>query len=396
MISDKMLNLVRNNSVIRQMFEEGQIMARKYGAENVYDFSLGNPNVPAPGKVKEIIRDLLDKEDPVVLHGYMNNAGYPEVRQKVADSLNARFGTDFGPNNIMMSVGAAAGLNCALKALLNPGDEVIVFAPYFVEYGNYVANYDGKTVVVEPDTKTFQPNLEDFEKKITSRTRVVIINNPNNPTGVIYREDTIRKIASLLEEKSRQLGTEIFIISDEPYRELVYTDAVVPFITKYYKNTLVCYSFSKSLSLPGERIGYLVVPDEAADSAELFQAVTIANRVMGCVNAPSLFQKVVAECLDEKADIAFYGRNRDTLYGALTEYGYEVPRPEGAFYLFCKSPVEDEKEFVKKAKEERILLVPGSSFACPGYVRISYCVSYETIEGSLGGFKRLASFYGLG
>ena len=395
MISKKMEGLVNNNSVIRRMFEEGKKMAEEFGADKVYDFSLGNPNVPAPKKVAETIEALLVKEEPTVLHGYMSNAGFPEVREKIADSLNKRFGTGFTADNIMMTVGAAGGLNCALKALLNPGDEVAAFAPYFVEYRNYVANYDGVLVEVAPDTETFQPDLEAFEAAVTPKTRAVIINNPNNPSGVIYPEETIKDIAEILERKQKEYGSEIFIISDEPYRELVYTGAEVPYITKYYANTIVGYSFSKTLSLPGERIGYLVIPSEAADYEQLFQAVTIANRVLGFVNAPSLMQKVVAECLDEKADIGFYAKNRDVLYDALKEYGYSCIKPEGAFYMFIKSPVPDEKEFTEEAKKEHILLVPGSSFACPGYVRLSYCVSYGTCVNSLPGFKRLAEKYGL-
>ena len=390
-----MQGLVNNNSVIRQMFEEGQKMAAEYGAENVYDFSLGNPNVPAPKKVEETIEKLLKEEDPLVLHGYMSNAGFPDVRKKVADSLNKRFGTSFTAENIMMTVGAAGGLNCALKALIDPGDEVMTFAPFFLEYRNYTANYGGVLIMSEPDTATFQPDLEDFRAKLTPKTKAVIINNPNNPTGVIYSEETIKNIAGILEEKQKEYGHPIFIISDEPYRELVYTDAKVPYITKYYRNTIVGYSFSKTLSLPGERIGYLVVPSEAEGFDELFSALTIANRVLGFVNAPSLAQKVVAECLEEKADIAYYAKNRDVLYDALQKYGFSCIKPEGAFYMFIKSPVPDEKEFVAKAKEYRILLVPGSSFMCAGFVRLAYCVSYETCVNSLKGFESLAKDYGL-
>ena len=395
MIAKSMQGLVNNNSVIRQMFEEGQKMAAEYGAENVYDFSLGNPNVPAPKKVEETIEKLLKEEDPLVLHGYMSNAGYPDVRKKVADSLNRRFGTDFAADNIMMTVGAAGGLNCALKALIDPGDEVITFAPFFLEYRNYTANYGGVLIMADPDTATFQPDLEDFRAKLTPKTKAVIINNPNNPTGVIYSEETIKNIAGILEEKQKEYGHPIFIISDEPYRELVYTGADVPYITKYYKNTIVGYSFSKTLSLPGERIGYLVVPSEVEGFDELFAALTIANRVLGFVNAPSLMQKVVAECLEEKADIAYYAKNRDVLYDALQKYGFSCIKPEGAFYMFIKSPVPDEKEFVAKAKEYRILLVPGSSFMCAGFVRLAYCVSYETCKNSLKGFESLAKDYGL-
>ncbi len=395
MIAKSMEGLVNNNSVIRQMFEEGQKMATQYGAGNVYDFSLGNPNVPAPKKVEETIKKLIAEEDPVILHGYMSNAGFPDVRKKVADSLNRRFNTSFTENNIMMTVGAAGGLNCALKALIDPGDEVVTFAPFFLEYKNYVGNFGGVLITVKPDTETFQPNLPEFEEKVTAKTKAVIINNPNNPTGVIYSEETIKSIASILEKKQEKYGHPIFIISDEPYRELVYTGAEVPYITRYYKNTIVGYSFSKTLSLPGERIGYLVLPSEADGYDELFGALTIANRVLGFVNAPSLIQKVVAECLEEKADIAYYAKNRDVLYDALQKYGFSCIKPEGAFYMFIKSPVPDEKEFVAKAKEYRILLVPGSSFMCAGFVRLAYCVSYETCKNSLPGFESLAKDYGL-
>ncbi|MBO6133254.1 MAG: pyridoxal phosphate-dependent aminotransferase [Lachnospiraceae bacterium] len=390
MISKKMEGLVRNNSVIRQMFEEGQRMAQEFGAENVYDFSLGNPNVPAPEKVKESIIRLASEENPLKLHGYMSNAGFPEVRRRIADSLNKRFGTAFDENNIMMTVGAAGGLNCALRAILNPGDEVLSFVPYFLEYRNYVNNFDGKLVEVGTTPETFMPDLADLERKIGPKTRALIINNPNNPTGVVYSEEVIRAVSGILEKAQEKYGSEIFIISDEPYRELVYSDKEVPFITKYYKNTLVGYSYSKSLSLPGERIGYLVVPYEAAGYEELFAAVTIANRVMGFVNAPSLMQLVIGDCVDEKADIDFYRKNRDMIYDALTSYGFTCVKPEGAFYLFLKSPIEDEREFVAQAKEEHILLVPGSSFSCKGYVRLAYCVSHEMISRSLPAFKRLA------
>ncbi len=394
MLSKKMQALVSNNSVIRMMFEEGRNMAKQYGEENVYDFSLGNPNVPAPDKVRDVAVALLKDEDPLILHGYMNNAGYPDVRKKVADNLNMRFGTSFNENNIMMTVGAAAGLNCALKAIIDPGDEVLTFAPYFVEYKNYVANYDGVLNTVLTDHETFQPDLNALSKAVGERTKALIINSPNNPSGVIYSEETIRGIAEILESKQKEYGHDIFIISDEPYRELVYSDTPVPYVTKYYDNTMVCYSFSKTLSLPGERIGYLVIPDEAADHEDLFAAVTIANRVMGCVNAPSLFQKVVAECLDAKADTDFYKKNRDTIYEALISYGFKCVKPEGAFYLFIETPVDD-REFVNEAKKEHILVVPGTSFALGGFVRLSYCVSYDTIVNSLPGFKRLAEHYGL-
>lgn len=395
MIADKMVGLVNNNSAIRMMFEEGKRLAAIHGAENVYDFSLGNPNVPAPASLNKAIKEILDEEESTFVHGYMSNAGYEDVRETVAQSLNRRFGTSFTQNNIIMTVGAAGGLNAALKAIVNPGDEIVTFAPYFLEYRAYVSNFDGVLVEVSPDTATFQPNIEEFEKKITPKTKAVIINNPNNPTGVVYSEETVKKLVAVMEAKQKEYGTEIYLISDEPYRELAYDGVDVPYLTKYYANTIVGYSFSKSLSLPGERIGYLVIPSEMPDYKNVFAAASIATRVLGFVNAPSLMQRAVARVIDEQTDIAYYNRNRELLYNSLTEYGFQCVKPEGAFYLFVKSPVADEKEFVNKAKEYNILMVPGSSFACPGYVRIAYCVAYETIERSLKSFKDLAKNYDL-
>ena len=381
---------MENSSVIRAMFEEGKRLAARYGAENVFDFSLGNPNVPAPQKVKEAIRTILDTEDSLVLHGYSNNAGYEDVREVVAKSINTRFATDFTANNIVMTVGAAGGLNVILKVLLNPGDEVIVFAPYFGEYRNYVSNFDGVLVEVSPNTENFMPQVHEFKSKITSRTKAVIVNTPNNPTGVVYSEEMIQKLASVLEEKQAELGTQICLISDEPYRELVYDDVQVPYLTKYYKNTVVGYSYSKSLSLPGERIGYLVIPDAVQDSEQVIAAANVANRVLGFVNAPTLQQKIVAQCIAERTDISYYNRNREALYTGLTKLGFACVKPEGAFYLFVKSPIQDEKIFCAKAKEHHILLVAGSAFGCPGYVRIAYCVAYETIINALPHFETLA------
>ena len=385
-----------NNSAIRAMFEEGKRMAAVYGRENVYDFSLGNPNVPVP-QVTEAILDVVKNEDFMTLHGYMSNAGYEDVRQTIAESLNKRFGTNFSFKNLIMTVGAASGLNIILKSILNPGDEVIVFAPYFVEYNAYVRNYDGNVVIISPDTETFMPKLDEFEAKITAKTKAVIINNPNNPTGVVYDEATIKAMAAILEKKEKEFGTSIVLISDEPYRELAYDGAVVPYVTKYYANTVVCYSYSKSLSLPGERIGYLVIPDELTDSAEVFTAATIANRVMGCVNAPSLIQRVIKRCIEKGAAVNLdaYDKNRNLLYNSLKKFGFECIKPEGAFYLFVKAPVADDKEFCAQAQKHNLLLVPGSSFACSGYVRIAYCVSYEQIERSLPAFEAVAKEYGL-
>lgn len=395
MISKKMVGLVKGSSVIRAMFEEGKKMAAKYGAENVYDFSLGNPNVPAPEAVREAIIDLVKNEDPLKLHGYMSNAGYEDVRATVAKSLNERFGTSFDENNIIMTVGAASGLNVIFKTLLDPGDEVITFAPYFGEYKNYVMNYDGVLVEISPNTVDFQPNLKEFTEKITAKTKCVIVNSPNNPTGVVYSEDTIKKLADILDKKQKEFNTSIYIVSDEPYRELVYGNIEVPYITRYYRNTIVGYSYSKSLSLPGERIGYLVIPSEVDDYGDVFAAASVATRILGCVNAPSLMQKVIARCINEKTDISYYDRNRNTLYEGLVTAGFTCQKPEGAFYLFMKTPVDDDNEFVAAAKKYNILVVPGSSFGCPGYVRIAYCVAYETIVNSLPKFRELAGDYSL-
>ena len=292
-----------------------------------------------------------------------------------------------------MTVGAAGGLNVVLKTLLDPEDEVIAFAPYFGEYNNYVANFDGKMVVVAPNPPEFQPNVAELETKITPKTKAVIINNPNNPTGVVYSEETIRALAAVMEKKQKEYGTAIYLIADEPYRELAYDGVEVPYLTKYYDNTIVGYSYSKSLSLPGERIGYLVIPDEVDDFENVICAANVANRILGFVNAPSLMQLAVAKCLDEQTDVAAYDRNRKMLLNALTQYGYEVVKPEGAFYLWVKTLEEDDSAFVARAKEYNLLVVPGSSFMCPGYIRIAYCVDPEMIKRSLPAFEKLAKSY---
>ena len=390
MISQKMVSLVKGSSVIRAMFEEGRKMAAIYGEENVYDFSLGNPNVAPPAAVKETAVDLLEHDDPMHLHGYMSNTGFESTRSAVADYYNGKYGTSYGPGNIIMTVGAASGLNVVFRSLLNPGDEVITFAPFFAEYRNYVANYDGILIEISPDTATFQPKLDEFAAKITARTKCVLVNSPNNPTGVIYSADTYREMARILEEKQQEFGTDIYLVTDEPYRELVYGDIEVPFVPSFYKNTIVGYSFSKSLSIPGERIGYLVIPSDVADFEAVYAAAGVANRILGYVNAPSLFQLVVERCLKETTDISYYERNRNTLYEGLTKFGFTCIKPDGAFYLFMKSPMEDEKKFCEIAKKYHILIVPGTGFGCPGFVRIAYCVSYETIVNSLPAFEKLA------
>ena len=396
MISRKMMNMTKNGSAIRAMFEEGMRMAEKFGKDNVFDFSLGNPNIPAPEKVRDEIIRLARDTDPMELHGYMANAGYPQVRATVAQLLNKRFGTSFSENNIIMTVGAAGGLNVILKTLLNPGDEVLVFSPYFLEYGNYVANYDGVLKAIPAKEEDgFQPDGEALRAAITPKTKALILNNPNNPTGVIYSAEKIREIADVLYERQKELGTSIYIVSDEPYRELAYDGIEVPFITKYYNNTIVGYSWSKSLSLPGERIGYLAIPDEADDSQLIIDAAVIANRILGFVNAPSLQQRLVAQCLEEKTDVDAYDRNRKALYNGLTDCGFECVYPSGAFYLWVKAPDGDDSTFVQKAKGHNILFVGGSSFSCPGYVRIAYCVSNDMIMRSMPAFKALAQDYGL-
>ncbi|MCH3953733.1 MAG: pyridoxal phosphate-dependent aminotransferase [Eubacterium sp.] len=394
MIANSMIPLVQGNSAVRAMFEKGKQMAAIYGEENVYDFSLGNPNLYPPEAVKDSIIDILNTEDPHKVHGYMSNAGFESTRKAIADNLNKRFNTDFGAKNIIMTVGAGSAINVALRTILDPGDEVIVFAPYFVEYRNYIANYHGVTIEVSPNPEHgFMPDMKEFAYKINRRTRAVIINTPNNPTGAIYPDTVIKQIGDILAAKERELGTTIYLISDEPYRELIYTDKPIVCTSKFYDDTLIAYSFSKSLSLPGERIGYLAIPDMSDQSAEFIEAATIANRICGDVNAPSLMQLTIERCLDEKVDIDYYKKNAEDLYDIVTSAGFECVKPEGAFYLWMKSPVPNEKRFVEAAEEEHIILVPGSSFAGPGNVRLSFCVSHEMIERSRDAFMRLGEKY---
>lgn len=395
MVSKKIEKALQGSSAIRAMFNEGKEMAALYGAENVYDFSLGNPATPAPAKVNEAIKQAVDQLNPLELHGYMSNAGYEDVRKAMADNLNGRFGTDFTEKNIVMTVGAAGGLNIIFKTLLDPGDEVVVFAPYFGEYRAYAANFDAVIVEVAPDFESFQPDLQEFEKKLTAKTKVVLVNTPNNPTGVVYSEDTMNQIAAILEKKEKEYGHEIYLVSDEPYRELVYDDVQELFLTKYYRNTIVGYSFSKSLSLPGERIGYVAVPNEVVDAQKILDGLEVSNRTLGFVNAPSLIQKAAAAAVEEKTNVDFYDRNRKLLYEGLTKLGFNCVKPQGAFYLWMKSPDEDEERFVENAKKYHIILVKGSAFACPGYVRMAYCVSPDMIQKSLSEFEKLAREYGL-
>ncbi len=393
MISKQMQQEIAGSSAIRAMFLEGKELARQVGAGNVYDFSLGNPMTPVPEEFTGAILKAVQEEGSLELHGYMDNAGYPETRKAVADNLNQRFGTDFTGSHIVMTVGAAGALNVVLKTLLDPGDEVLVLAPYFGEYRGYVANHQGVLREVKPNIPSFQPDLEDLENKITEHTKALLINNPVNPTGVIYPEETIQKMAAILRKKQEEYGHEIYMVSDEPYRELAYDGRQVPFLTKYYENTFVTYSFSKSLSIPGERIGYIAVCPGMAGCKEALGGLSVANRILGFVNAPSLMQKAVALSVDARTDVAYYDRNRQLIYGRLTDLGFTCVKPQGAFYLFLKSPAPEEGNFVKAAKKHHILLVGGSAFSCPGYVRLAYCVSYEMIERSLPAFEKLAKEY---
>lgn len=395
MVSKKIKKALEGSSVIRAMFNEGREMAARYGAENVYDFSLGNPAVPAPALVNTALKEIVDEMNPLVLHGYMSNSGYEDVRKSMADNLNRRFGTVFGAHNIIMTVGAAGGLNIIFKTLLDPGDEVLVFVPYFGEYRAYAENFDAEIVETEPDYETFQPNLEQLEKKITERTKIVLVNTPNNPTGVVYTEETMCRMAEILRKKEEEYRTDIYLVSDEPYRELVYDGEQERFLTSYYHNTIVGYSFSKSLSLPGERIGYVLVPDEISCAEDIIGGLEISNRTLGFVNAPSLIQKAVGRCVDEKTDLAFYDKNRHLLYEGLSNLGFTCIPPKGAFYLWMKSPDDDDECFVEKAKKYHIIMVKGAAFACPGYVRLAYCVSPKMIEKSLPEFEKLAKEYGL-
>lgn len=393
MISNKMKTMVSNSSVIRAMFEEGKRLSEIYGEENVFDYSIGNPNIEAPSEIKDIIIKILNEENPNKLHGYMNNSGYEDVREGIAENINVKYNTKLNYENIVMTCGAAGGLNIILKSILNPGDEVIIFAPFFGEYINYVNNFDGKIKIISADTKSFQPNLKELEKEITSKTKSIIINSPNNPSGVIYNENTIIKMSKILKMKEEELGSQIYLISDEPYREIIYDNAKVPCILNYYDNSFIGYSYSKSLSLPGERIGYVVVNSKIKDFKEMVASLNIANRILGFVNAPSLFQRVIKESLNLEVDSNIYKKNRDLLYNHLIQIGFECMKPEGTFYLFPKSPIDNDVKFCEDAKKFNILAVPGSTFGCPGYFRLSYCISYEKIEKSLKAFDNLMNLY---
>lgn len=393
MVTKGMRELIKNGATIRAMFEEGKELARIYGKENVYDFSLGNPNVETPEEIKNIIKDIINEELPLDIHGYMSNSGYEDVRKTLADNINKKYSLNLNERNIVMTCGAAGGLNVILKSIIEEDDEVIVFAPFFGEYINYINNFNGKHIIVKSNGEDFLPDLNQLESSITSKTKAVIINSPNNPTGIIYDEETLNSIAKILHKKEKEYGKDIYIISDEPYREIVYGDVEVPYILKYYNNSFVGYSYSKSLSLPGERIGYIVINDKISNFDETVSALSIANRILGFVNAPSLFQKVIAKALDLEVDVKVYEKNRDILYNHLTNLGLECVKPQGAFYLFPKCPIEDDKKFCEDAKKYNILLVPGTVFSMPGYFRLAYCVSYETVINSLEAFKKLINSY---
>ena len=393
MISKKMQAMTANSSVIRAMFEEGARLAKEYGAENVFDFSIGNPSVTPPPQVAQAIRDCLEEEPPLLLHGYMNNSGYESVRAAIANHLNRQHSCTLDSSHIVMTCGAAGGLNVILKTLLDPSDEVIVLAPFFGEYANYISNFEGKMVVVNCCPDTFQPDLALLEQAITARTKAIILNTPNNPSGVIYPAQTLRQMAELLRRCEQKFSSSIYVISDEPYREIVYDAAQVPFMLDYFDNAFIGYSYSKSLSLPGERIGYIAVNPKMDQLSAVLSSLNVATRILGFVNAPSLQQLTIARCLDAKVDVEFYDKNRRLLVDSLRKFGFECASPDGAFYLFVKTLEDDDKAFVARAKEEHLLLVPGSSFACPGYVRIAYCVDYDMIERSLPAFERLAESY---
>ena len=394
-ISKNMEALVAGSSTIRKLFEEGLQLAAEVGAENVYDFSLGNPAAPVPAKVTQAIKDILAENPDSYVHGYMKNAGFDEVRENVANSLNKKFDMGYGPEDVVMTVGAAGAMNCVFRALLGYEDEVIAFAPYFGEYRSYVANYGGILKVVPAKLDDFDLNLDELDALINERTKCVIVNNPNNPSGKVYPAATLQKLADILEKAEKRVGHPIYLIANEPYRELVYDGDEVPYIPSIIKNSIYMYSFSKTLSLPGERIGYMALSKRMDYYEEMIGAMVVANRCLGYINAPSLFQLVVSRCLDVDVDLDFYDKNRKLLYGKLTDLGFEVVKPQGAFYLLVKSPYENEEEFVKAAKKNHIILVSTRTFGCPGYVRIAYCVDYKMIERSLPAFEQLAKDCGL-
>ena len=393
----KMYGLGSRRSIIREIFEYSKIRAKEIGQENVFDFSLGNPSVPAPEEINTAISSLLAEKNSISLHGYTSAQGDAGVRAAIANNIRSRFGVEISENLIYMTCGAAASLSICLRALVEDGqnDEVIVLAPFFTEYRVFVENAGARLVISDPKEKTLGINISDLEEKITENTKAIILNSPNNPSGVVYPENSIKALSELLRRKSLEYGKTIYLIADEPYRELVYTGVNVPYLMNYYDDTLVCYSFSKSLSLPGERIGYIAVCPKMKEAQDIYLAVCGAGRSLGYVCAPSLFQQVVARTLDAKVNIDAYKKNRDLLYDNLTAYGFDCVKPDGAFYLFVKSPEPDAYTFYEHAKAHEILLVPCDDFGVKGYVRIAYCTAYETVVGALPSFRRLAEEYGL-
>ena len=393
MINRQMQELGSKRSTIRELFEYGNQRAAVVGRENVFDFSIGNPSIPAPDAVRQAIVEEA-AGDPVALHGYTSAQGAAGVRAALAADLSRRFGTDYTGDSLYLTAGAAAALSCAFRAVLCPGDEVVIFAPYFPEYRMFIESGAGaKCVVVPPSVADFQINFDALEQCLNEKTKAVVINSPNNPSGAVYAEQTIRRLAEMLTEKERAYGHPIYLISDEPYREIVYDGTQVPFIPHYYADTVVCYSYSKSLSLPGERIGYVLVPPQAADSSDLYAAVCGAGRALGYVCAPSLFQRVAARCAGMTGDISAYQANRDLLYQGLTAMGYRCIKPAGAFYLFPQTLEPDDRAFCERAKKYDLLVVPGSDFGAPGHMRISYCVREDTIRRALPLFEKLAQEY---
>ena len=393
MIAEKMYELGTKKSTIRTIFEYGRKRAAEVGEENIYDFSLGNPNVPSPECIRQAITDILTELDPCAVHGYTIAPGDPGVRETLAQSINRRFGTRFAGKNLFMTAGAAAAITITFKAVSEPGDEFITFAPFFPEYRCFVESTGASLVVVPAQTSDFQIDFAAFAAALTPHTKAVIVNSPNNPSGVVYSEATIQRLTDMLRSKAAEFGHPIFLISDEPYREIAYAGVVVPYLTKYYADTIVCYSYSKSFSLPGERIGYIVVPDEIADFGKVYGAIAGAGRVLTHVNAPSLFQRVVARCANEPSNIAAYEKNGRLLYDGLIAAGFTCQKPQGAFYLFPKALEADDYAFCERAKQYDLLLVPGTDFGCPGYFRAAYCIKTETIEKSLPVFKKLAREY---
>ena len=393
MYTESLVKFGKVRSEIRDLFEYGMKRKAEIGEENVYDFSIGNPSVPAPQCVSDAIKELVDTSDSISLHGYTSAQGDAMVRKTMADHLNKKYGAKVSADNIYMTCGAAAALSIVMNACMQPGDECLVIKPYFPEYGVYIERSGAKVVEVDPEEKTLQIDIENVDKAINEKTKAIVINSPNNPSGVVYKKDKVEALCELLKKKEEEYGHPIFIITDEPYRELIYDDIDLPYLINYYDNTFSCYSFSKALSMPGERIGYVVVSPKIANYEDAYAAVCGSGRALGYVCAPSLWQKVVAKCVDATADISIYKKNRDLFYNSLTEMGFECVYPDGAFYLFVKAMEEDSRAFSDKCKEHEILVVPADSFGMPGYVRVSYCVETKQIEDALPAFKALAEEY---